>query len=643
MKTLYQIMLMLLLSWGNLNLCHAQPLIRQNGNVYIEDEGGESWQVDTTKLIVHVDTLKMPTDIGWKVNKLGHAKIFVPPTTPIENVKDSLCNLPYVQSVEYNTFAKSATTYNDPYYENQWYHTAYHFDSLSTAVPTSHKDIIIAIIEGGVDFSHPDFGITLNGSNPQYGALYVNTNETPNNNIDDDGDGYVDNYLGWNFYTNSGTIDPTPTHGTKVFGLIGAKANNSIGTVGLIGERNDIKIMPLCAGPLLMPADCIADAIIYAADHGASIINMSFTASWSTQVRDAISYAKSNGVLMVASAGNNASNTQYPAYDTKVMGVSSVNSSNVLSSFSDCGALDVAAPGEHIYTPTKNYGTYTYGYDDGTSFAAPMVSTLAAYIMAQNPFISADDVRCIIDTTALINPIYSTYQQSYEWGNPNGDTKPYCAQTGFGTIRPNEAIEAAKRKLPYINFYETDSGIDYYDMYFDIGNCPDNICHEPWLEDFPDAEYTYSWDFYPLNSSGFYDYWIDDYGDWFACHFEINTYAQVSPYFYLIGTIKDLDDNIICEMGGLYHFNTSLVGSNNSFAMTGSVKSGRIILKNGTPQKNKQATVVVYSMDKRIVHQQTFDMEQSEITIDVSYLNKGYYIVKVYSDGADIFNEKFLK
>lgn len=648
MKKTFYLLIMLLLSWSNVNLCQAQTLIRQDGNVYIEDESGEMWQVDTTTLVLHVDTLAVPNNINWKIKKLGFVDYSVPSTALIENLKDSLSSLPYVLNVSYATYAKSATSYNDPYYSSQWYLTNYRFDSLATAVSTSHKDIIIALIEGGVDFNHPDLGISLNGNPQQYGALYVNTNEIPNNNIDDDSDGYLDNYLGWNFYTNSGVIDQTSTHGTEVFGLIGTKTNNYTGTAGLIGERNDIKIMPLCAGPVVMPGYCIRDAIVYAADHGANIINMSFTISasdWVNYVNNAVAYAKSKGVLMVASAGNTSASTQYPAYDTRVLGVSSVNSLNVLSSFSSYGSVDVAAPGEGIYVPTKLGYQYGYTIDSGTSFSAPMVSTLAAYIMAQNPFISANDVRCIIDTTAYVNPIYTSYPTPYDFEDPMSEQKPCCSELGFGIIQPKEAIKAAKRKLPYINFYEIESGSDYHIMYFNIGNCPDNICYEPYLEDYPNAEYTYSWAFAPYDTGGFLDYYIDDYGDWFACHFEINTYApQVSPYFWLVGTVKDLNGNTICTMGGLYHFNTSLLYPYNPVAMTSNLSLDQFMSQNESIQEYKQAKVVVYSIDKRIVHQETIDITNlSDIPLDLSSLKNGHYFVKVYVDGENVLNKQVLK
>lgn len=642
MKNTFYLLLILLLSWSNVNLCQAQTLIRQDGNVYIEDSDGEVWRVDTTSLIVYVDTLAMPTNVEWKVNMLGFTTLTVPANTRIEAFKDSINTIPYVHGVDYDICAKPATSYNDSLYSSQWYLTNYRFDSLAAAVPTSHKDIIIALIEGGVNFNHPDLGVSLNGNPPQYGALYVNTNEIPNNNIDDDNDGYIDNYLGWNFYTNSGVIDQTSTHGMEIFGLIGAKTNNYKGTAGLIGTRNDIKIMVLCVDPLVLSSSCIANAIIYAANHGANIINMSFTTSPVNAVNLAIAHAKSKGVLMVASAGNTSSSTQYPANDTRVLGVSSVNSSNVLSSFSSYGSVDVAAPGENIYVPTKVGYQYNYVADNGTSFAAPMVSTLAAYIMAQNPFISAKDVRCIIDTTAVINPIYQSSPYPYDWDNPMGDQKPYCSETGFGTIQPKEAIKAAKRQLPYINFYEIDSGLDYHIMYFNLGNSPDNICHEPYLEEFPNAEYTYSWEFEPLSTSGLSDYYIDDFGDWFACHFEIDTNdLPVFHAFILKGTIKDLDGDTICIMGGAYLFDGTLAFP---YDPIDAFSPGQIMLQHEGTQEYKQAEVVVYSIDKRVVHQETIDITNlSEIPLDLSSLKNGYYFVKVYVDGENVLNKKVFK
>lgn len=635
-KSFYAILAFLLWA-GCVGVGYAQSLIRQSGRAYIEQRG-EQWDVDTTKIIVHIDTTAVcPTD--WKVNKLGFTTIPVPNNIRIESFMDSLQRLPYVRLAEYNVCGKPAA-FNDTYYSNQWYYTSYNFDQLVANVPNSHKDIVIAIIDTGLDFDHPDLGIDV--SNGEYGALYVNDGEIPDNNIDDDSDGYVDNYLGWDFYNNRNYFDEVHIHGTQVYGVIGAKANNNTGVAGLIGERTDIKLMPLCVGTALLPASCIATAINYAADHGAHIINMSFTISWNSAINTAIAYAKSKGVLMVAAAGNNSTATEFPASDYRVIGVSSVNSSNALSSFSNYGDLDVAAPGEGIYVADRIYGNYTYSSLNGTSFSAPMVSTLAAYIMARNPFIKDYDVRCIIDTTALNNSIYTTYNHSYDWNNLNSnETKPYSNQLGFGRIRPSSAIAAAKKKLPYVNVYDWRIYSNYIEFEFNIGNLYDEIQYEPYIDEFPDAKYTLSWTVYVPGNYPSSSYYLDDGGDWFVFHIDKLPNQNLPQYVILMGRIRDLDGALVYSFIKTVYIQSSQL----NLSLSNGLVSNEIIIRNESSEDfgETDAMAVVYSLSNQVVKQQSVSLDQPTISVNVSSLPKGHYIVKLVSGGKNVFSGHVIK
>lgn len=643
-KNFYAI-LALLLWMGSLSLGYAQSLIRQDGKVFLE-QNDEQWEIDTTKIIVRINTaVAYPADL--KVNKLGITTVPVPQDVCIESFLDSLCRQPYVRLAEYNVKGRQAP-FDDLLFSSQWYYTGYDIDLLVTTVPMMPQKHIIAIIDTGLDFNHPDLGINI--SNGEYGALYVNDGEIPDNNIDDDDDGYVDNYIGWDFYHNRNYFDEVNIHGTQVFGLIGAKTNNYIGISGYSGNRNDIKLMPLCAGTGFMNADAVADAIRYAVDHGAHIINMSFTldGNGNNNVDSAIAYARSKGVLMVAAAGNDSSGTGYPAFDWRVMGVSSVNANNTLSSFSNCSFLDVAAPGDSCYVLDRMNGNYIYSKLPGTSFSAPMVSVLAAYIMAKNPFIKADDVRCIIDSTAVNNPIYTTYNHSCHWDNlDSNETKPYSSQLGFGRIQPLAAIAAAGSKLPYVHVYDWRNYSNYIEFDFDIGNLYSEIQYEPYIDEFPDAKYALSWQVYVPGNISPSSYYLDDGGDWFVFHIDKSQNQSLPSYIGFAGTIKDLDGNIVYAFYNMVSLQSLLSSqsSQSSFTLSKGLVSDEIIIrKEGEGHLERtDAVAMVYSLGNQVMRQQSVSLDQPTISVNVSSLPKGHYIVKLTSGSKNVFSGHVIK
>ena len=243
------------------------------------------------------------------------------------------------------------------------------------------RDVIVAVIDTGVDYTHEDLKDNI----------WVNSKEIPDNGIDDDGDGYVDDVYGVNLETGRGSGMDDNGHGTHVAGIIAA-ANNNIGIVGL---AYNVKIMPIKAGMAsgFFTQAQIAKGILYAYDHGADVINMSFGGgAISIAVQDALELAYTRCVL-VASAGNegssNSSGGSYPASLTYVMGVMSVDSDSVESSFTnyDATAFDsveyeVYAPGSQILStiPGNRYATWS-----GTSMAAPYISAVAALLRSAYP------------------------------------------------------------------------------------------------------------------------------------------------------------------------------------------------------------------------------------------------------------------
>lgn len=248
------------------------------------------------------------------------------------------------------------------------------------------SSVTVAVIDTGVDYNHEDLKDNI----------WKNTEEIPNDGIDNDGDGIVDDYYGADMVNGSGSAMDDEGHGTHVAGIIAASNNDK----GVVGIAYNTKIMPIKAGDAsgYFMQDNIAKAINYAYEKGADVINMSFGGSASSvAVQDALSMAYSRCVL-VASAGNNGAPNEatdsypipvpnYPAALSYVMGVMSVDEDGVESGFSNWDATvfnnkeyEVYAPGEQILStiPGDRYASLS-----GTSMAAPVVAAEAALLRSR--------------------------------------------------------------------------------------------------------------------------------------------------------------------------------------------------------------------------------------------------------------------
>ena len=262
----------------------------------------------------------------------------------------------------------------------------------------SGSDVIIALIDTGVDSNHEDL----------QNVLWTNEDEIAGNGIDDDGNGYIDDVSGWNFYNNNNRNYVSSTddsHGTHCAGTILANANNGTGIAGIV-RSDKVKIMSLKA---LGGSDgsgttsSIIKAIQYAEANGASICNLSLGSTANDQ---ALYRAIANsGMLFVVAAGNDSANTDdipcYPAsYDLdNIISVANLNYNGTLHSSSNYGtfSVDIAAPGSYILSTTPNNG---YSYMTGTSMAAPMVTAAAAMIYSNYSGITLADVKEILLSSA---------------------------------------------------------------------------------------------------------------------------------------------------------------------------------------------------------------------------------------------------
>jgi subtilisin family serine protease len=275
-------------------------------------------------------------------------------------------------------------------------------------VARGNPSIIVAVVDSGIDLNHPDLA----------GAIWTNPNETAGNGIDDDGDGKVDDVYGWNFITNTSNVQDDDGHGTHVSGTIGAVGNNG---AGIVGVAAGVTIMPLkFIGPDGSGSiDNAVQAIYYAVDHGARVINASWGGStYSPTLDSAIRYANAHNVVFVTAAGNEAANNDvkksYPASERlpNVLSVAAIDAMGRLAGYSNYGinTVDLAAPGVNIRsTVPGGYDTYS-----GTSMATPHVTGTIALLAGLHPQLSAQ--RLVDIVLATVKPLPSVAMKTVSAG-----------------------------------------------------------------------------------------------------------------------------------------------------------------------------------------------------------------------------------
>jgi len=315
-----------------------------------------------------------------------------------EDVIRSFMTSDVVLLAEPRTIHETQQSPNDALYDNQWgLRNADHpFPAgmrpdinveLAWQITRGHPSVVVAVIDNVVDMTHEDL----------LPNLWVNSGEVPGNGIDDDNNGFVDDVHGWNFINNGGHIAPISqgeSHGTHVAGIIAARSNNTVGIAGVAGGWDNepgASMMMFRAGE----GNSIIfgyEAMVYAADNGAAIVN----ASWgggsfiiTNLMAASVAYFETygggdvmNGGLVVAAAGNeNDTRPRFPAAIPGVLSVGSIDRMGNRSSFSNHGDwVRINAPGTAILSALP-FGD-RYGSLQGTSMAAPMVAGVAALVLS---------------------------------------------------------------------------------------------------------------------------------------------------------------------------------------------------------------------------------------------------------------------
>jgi hypothetical protein len=288
---------------------------------------------------------------------------------------------------------------NDPNYSQQW-----HLQTIQAPsawdVTTGSTTVPIAMIDSGVDPTHPDLASKL--------------------------------IPGWSFLTGTADTHDVLGHGTETAGTAAAIGNNAAGVAGVAWQNPIMPLVVLNSSDWATYSD-IANAIMYAADHGVRIVNISIggTSSSST-MQTAVNYGWNKGTVVFAAAGNYSSSTPiYPAGCTNVVAVGATDSNDLLASFSNFGTyVDLTAPGVNIVTTTAGGG---YGGVSGTSFSSPIAAGVAALVLSRNPSLSAQQLVTLLEQNSDDLGALG-YDPIFGWGRVNASRAVVAA--GGGTLPP---------------------------------------------------------------------------------------------------------------------------------------------------------------------------------------------------------------
>mgnify|MGYP000725350638 CR=1 FL=1 len=425
-------------------------------------------KIDYQKLFDFNDYLKNNSLLSTKQNSIlddlsRYYKIIIK-----SELKDSLIhffeNLSEVENVSKNfvyNIESDKVVINDPLYKNQWYLKAINAEKAWSKA--NGKGVLVGVVDTGIDFYHPDIqnnlwinpeeDVNKNGSfEPWSDTVSIDGLYGDLNGKDDDGNGYIDDIIGYDFVSqyndNLGDwydFDPVPYdengHGTLVSGVIVASQNNNIGITGL---AYGTKLVSLRAFDFSGngQSDNIASAIVYAALNKIRIINLSFGENfYSPILHDAIKFAKSMNCLVVASSGNNGwDRPHFPSDHEEVISVGSSNINNRRDQLSNYGnRLDLLAPGVNILTTSVNGD---FRQVSGTSMAAPLVSASASILLELNPNLSSDELKGILKSSTT--DVY---------------TKGWDKESGSGILNIANAVQFSYSSELYINYPENNSQI----------------------------------------------------------------------------------------------------------------------------------------------------------------------------------------
>jgi predicted outer membrane repeat protein len=338
--------------------------------------------------------------------------------TPDESIEEVLAeykNDPSIEYAELNHIVSTCIVPDDPLYPLQW-----PLDNIGQDYPasgdyklppgtpdcdidapqawdvhTGSPEVTVAVVDTGVDYSHRDLQANM----------WINSDEIPDNGVDDDGNGYIDDIYGYDFLN----IDKDPNddngHGTHCSGTIAAGGNNGLDIAGVCWNVKIMALKFLDENGEGFTSDA-AIAIYYAIENGADVISNSWSGPYYSELmEEMVNYAQSRGVIMVAAAGNNDHDSpHYPAFYEYVIAVAATDSNDQKATFSNYGSwVDISAPGVDVLSLRANQTSIGTTYDDyttiasGTSMACPHVAAVIALMISKRP----DDEINVINARLL--------------------------------------------------------------------------------------------------------------------------------------------------------------------------------------------------------------------------------------------------
>ncbi|NOX61833.1 MAG: S8 family serine peptidase [Chloroflexi bacterium] len=337
-----------------------------------------------------------------------------------------------VRWAEPNYYVEALAAPNDPLWPDQWWQQT--IATLSAwDIAWGAKEVVVAVVDTGVDLNHPDLG-----------PLWFNEDEIPDNRVDDDANGKVDDMVGWHWYFDENgnpredndvqipiEWNPFPNpkgfHGMHVAGIVNATVDNGVGVAGVARGPRLMVLRVLNEYGTGTMLD-VASAIHYAVDNGARVINLSLGATENAQVvQDAVAYATERNVMVVAAAGNGGSAVYYPAALPNVLAVGGTTEDDELYERSSRGPeIDLVAPATHILSTWAASVRGGYFEMNGTSMAAPQAAAAAALLFSLRPEATVEQVRDWLQQAAL------------DLGEPGWD-----ALYGWGRLRVDRALALA--------------------------------------------------------------------------------------------------------------------------------------------------------------------------------------------------------
>ncbi|SFU38537.1 S8 family serine peptidase [Nitrosospira multiformis] len=328
---------------------------------------------------------------GGKGRKIGQSNLYIvdlPGNASEKAVAARLAHHPAFKFAEIDQEVEPALIPNDPYYGSAW-----HLPKIGTPSAWDSSlgsGVTIAILDSGVDSSHPDLAMEL--------------------------------VPGWNFYDNNSNTSDVYGHGTKVAGAAAAAGNNALG-VASVAARSKIMPIRVSGSNGYATWSAISQGLIYAADRGVRVANASFLGlTDSSSTRSAAQYMKNKGGLVIVSGGNTGVQQNYAATTTMIP-VSATDGNDARTSWSSYGNyIALAAPGAGIWSTTKGGG---YGAVSGTSFSSPVTAGVVALMMAAKPTLSNIQIESLLYSTAV------------DLGAPGRD--PYY---GYGRVNAARAVQA---------------------------------------------------------------------------------------------------------------------------------------------------------------------------------------------------------